>query len=1321
MKKMYFLHWQVSIWLYPCSFIIFIMCWVNITPSIAQLRFNELSGDSGNNDGTNDGIVELINTGASDFDASCYVISNGEWVVVLPPNTIIPAGKEFLIACSEGKNSGANPNPVPGSGLTCATCDFPALPIDFDVCDPANSAYVDWAATGFTIDNQGDIDGDQVVLFEPDGTIVQAAKWGGGATGVNDNTSLQTGAYTLGTAGSGGNGISSALLPNALKAGESCYNMGVKYSMPIITDAIYADLTNILNPDDKTINNTVLQGCNSSFIYNVATMTWSKTDHPNPGQPNNAIAYNFTLSASAVQCAGATQPVTATLEVYNWQAVTPGITNAKGGIGSFVSFDGGATPIAWDSYNRDNTTGVTKFTYTFTPSGNQTLSLVWDDDKSSLFASTPTGSSSATSVVKNTTPSDCYVVYQIPTVIIQTLSVSDVTISCPTDFPNGTVNIGALTNGGFNNTFELIDNNISQGINNTGIFAIPDDLNGPITILVTDGSACTAPITVHIDNNCRQAPLCPTNLTYDACITPDGNKCPNDIITLGLTATDLPLGGKVEWVQVASASDDPYTTGTVVATQDITAGGTASVYISSYLANPAGTDCATGSDETIILTNPGASAVDMSGFIIIGNSGGTPMYTVPNGTTIAPGGTYTFNSCPNPGNSGQTFLANSNFPRTIQLQVNGITVQTVSYNAAASGITYTVSDPGLNYQLPASAATLSPACVTYTVPTNACNSTLYIRPRIIPVDVACNNPTLAAHTYDIVCPTAVLSGSGTFCAPTNGTVIIDIINGGNGNMISGNITDGTNDFPFSGVTVADGTAMININNINITGDYVIKNIAITNTCQVDFSGTATIQINPVPDVTLAGAVEVCEGLIAEIPFTTSTGSLPLMINYNIDGGASQTVEVFNNQLNISSFGLSIGNHTINIESVIDENGCIGTATGSAMLDVHIQPNITPTITQPSCANAGSISFAGLTGANFTYAYSTDGGTNFTTMMPINGNVTLPLLAGAQDAATYLIRVTNTDAHPDCVADFIITKSAVSNCICNNPATANAGDDQTSCGAGAINLSATTNGTGTWSGGAGTFLDATSPTTTYTPDASEIGKTVTLTWTTTDPDGTDICTAASDDVIILIKNLPTITLEDNPTVCQGTTQVAWSYNASTQNPDQYSIDFDSPLFTDITNQPLPAAPGNMIINIPADLPGDTYRATLTVRNSNSLCQSQAYFIEITINAVNAGTIGSNQTICTTKDPDPFSATPAIATPGASITYQWERSFTDCNSDFFTIADTELYDVAKGALTQTAYFRRRAIAVLNGTRCEALSNCLIIKVLKVDCGGFPWNGN
>src|SRR6185369_9696787 len=84
---------------------------------------------------------------------------------------------------------------------------------------------------------------------------------------------------------------------------------------------------------------------------------------------------------------------------------------------------------------------------------------------------------------------------------------------------------------------------------------------------------------------------------------------------------------------------------------------------------------------------------------------------------------------------------------------------------------------------------------------------------------------------------------------------------------------------------------------------------------------------------------------------------------------------------------------------------------------------------------------------------------------------------------------------------------------NPSATANAGAPQTTCSGSTITLAGTRGGSATsslWTAPSGTFSDATSLTSTYTPTASG---NITLTLTTNDPDGAGPCSAASSTVII----------------------------------------------------------------------------------------------------------------------------------------------------------------------------------------------------------------
>src|SRR4029079_5733275 len=107
--------------------------------------------------------------------------------------------------------------------------------------------------------------------------------------------------------------------------------------------------------------------------------------------------------------------------------------------------------------------------------------------------------------------------------------------------------------------------------------------------------------------------------------------------------------------------------------------------------------------------------------------------------------------------------------------------------------------------------------------------------------------------------------------------------------------------------------------------------------------------------------------------------------------------------------------------------------------------------------------------------------------------------------------------------------------------ANAGADQTSCGASSITLAANVTTGGNWTGGAGTFNpDRNAANATYIPAVGEIGSTVTLIWNVPDPDGAGPCTVATDAMTITVNAPVTANAGPDQTVCSA---IAVSLNAN----------------------------------------------------------------------------------------------------------------------------------------------------------------------------------
>ncbi|NOQ24652.1 MAG: CxxxxCH/CxxCH domain-containing protein [Bacteroidales bacterium] len=131
--------------------------------------------------------------------------------------------------------------------------------------------------------------------------------------------------------------------------------------------------------------------------------------------------------------------------------------------------------------------------------------------------------------------------------------------------------------------------------------------------------------------------------------------------------------------------------------------------------------------------------------------------------------------------------------------------------------------------------------------------------------------------------------------------------------------------------------------------------------------------------------------------------------------------------------------------------------------------------------------------------------------------------------------------------------------------------------------------------------------------------------------------------------PTITLGSNPEICQGTTSANLTYSATTESPDQYSINYDVTAegegFVDIVDNALPASPISLVVPIAAT--GATYNGVLSVKNSGSGLSSGNYNISVTVNTVKTASIEGTSTVGPNTTGYAYYVT---AVPGAT-NYAW----------------------------------------------------------------------
>ncbi len=128
-----------------------------------------------------------------------------------------------------------------------------------------------------------------------------------------------------------------------------------------------------------------------------------------------------------------------------------------------------------------------------------------------------------------------------------------------------------------------------------------------------------------------------------------------------------------------------------------------------------------------------------------------------------------------------------------------------------------------------------------------------------------------------------------------------------------------------------------------------------------------------------------------------------------------------------------------------------------------------------------------------------------------------------------------------------------------------------------------------------------------------------------------CTHANavEVTVSVVFAIPTIILGSTPTICQGTTSANLTYSATTESPDQYSINFDAVAeaegFVDVINMVLPVSP--ITLTIPGGTIPGTYNGYLSVKNSGTGQISQSYLFQVNIitSPEVPGTIFGQQTV------------------------------------------------------------------------------------------------
>ncbi|NOT38636.1 MAG: hypothetical protein HOP11_14785, partial [Saprospiraceae bacterium] len=339
------------------------------------------------------------------------------------------------------------------------------------------------------------------------------------------------------------------------------------------------------------------------------------------------------------------------------------------------------------------------------------------------------------------------------------------------------------------------------------------------------------------------------------------------------------------------------------------------------------------------------------------------------------------------------------------------------------------------------------------------------------------------------------------------------------------------------------------------------------------------------------------------------------------------------------------------------NGCTASATAT------ITQDITPPV--PGASNNGPLTCT-KTSVNLTATPTTG-----VTYLWSNGSTSQ--IASTSTPGTYTVTVTNMSNGCTASAQTVVSQNITP------PVPSASNNGPLTCTKLTVNLTAlpTTGVTYSWSNGSTSQITTTSNPGTYTVTVTNIS---------------NGCTASAQTVVTQNIPVPDATATATPPVsCVGTT-----VNVSATPTTGVFYLWNT---------------GSTAQNFNTTTAG-TYTVTVTEIENGCTKSAQA---TVTVNTINPGSVGSDQTICSGGDPIAF--TSVNATGSGAITYQWQSNTTGCAGTFTNIpgATSATYDIPSG-LTITTYYRRVATSTLSGVQCSGNSNCLTITINNVTAGSI-----
>ncbi len=447
-------------------------------------------------------------------------------------------------------------------------------------------------------------------------------------------------------------------------------------------------------------------------------------------------------------------------------------------------------------------------------------------------------------------------------------------------------------------------------------------------------------------------------------------------------------------------------------------------------------------------------------------------------------------------------------------------------------------------------------------------------------------------------PTATIAGTTTICAGSNANITFT----GTANaVVTYTINGGAN----TTVTLnGAGTATVNTGTLSANAVYALVSTSL-NSCSQSLTGTATVTVNPMPAVTIAGTTTICAGSNADITFT---GTANAVVTYNINGGANTTVTLNGAGTATVNTGNLSANAVYTLVSV-SLNSCSQPQIGTATVTVNTMPVASISGSTTICSgNNANITFTGTPNAVVTYTIN--GGANTTVTLNGAGTATVNTGSITANAVYALVSAELVSCSQPQTGTVIVTVNPLPTAAIAGTTTICAGNNTniTFTGTpnavvtytvnGGPNTTVTLNGAGTATVNTGNL----STTATYTLVSATLNS----------------CTQAlSGTAVVTVNPVPTATIAGTVTICSGN-NANITFTGTANAVVTYTINGGANTTVTLNGA------GTATVNT-GNLSANAVYALVSA-SLNSCSQSLTGSATVTVNPLPTATIAGTTTIC-----------------------------------------------------------------------------------------------